>query len=59
MLVVVALKGVTMSEATEHDRSAIDRRDIDTWFAAMDRYDDVEFMPGGREQPALPAGRCW
>lgn len=29
--------------------------DVDEWFDALDRYDDVEFMPAGREQPSMPA----
>lgn len=33
--------------------------DIDEWFAAMDRHQDVDFMPDGREQPGLPAERAW
>jgi antitoxin VapB len=28
--------------------------DIDAWFAALDAYADVPFMPKGREQPAMP-----
>jgi antitoxin VapB len=28
--------------------------DIDGWFAALDRYADVPFMEGGREQPPMP-----
>lgn len=33
--------------------------DVDDWFAAMDRHADAEFMPAGREQPALPADRAF
>lgn len=29
--------------------------DVDEWFDALDRYDDVDFMPEGREQPAMPS----
>jgi antitoxin VapB len=28
--------------------------DIDTFFRDLDAFNDVPFMPGGREQPALP-----
>lgn len=28
--------------------------DVDAWFAALDAYADVPFMPGGREQPPMP-----
>ncbi|WP_129663969.1 antitoxin [Phytoactinopolyspora endophytica] len=31
--------------------------DVDDWFAAMDRHQDVEFMPEGRDQPDMPAER--
>ena len=29
--------------------------DIDAWFAALDRFQDVPFMEEGRQQPAMPA----
>ena len=29
--------------------------DIDAWFAALDRFADVPFMEGGRQQPPMPA----
>ena len=29
--------------------------DIEAWFAALDRFADVPFMEGGRQQPAMPA----
>jgi antitoxin VapB len=29
--------------------------DIDAWFAALDRFADVPFMKGGRQQPPMPA----
>lgn len=28
--------------------------DADTWFAEMDKYRAVDFMPHGREQPSMP-----
>jgi antitoxin VapB len=28
--------------------------DIDAWFAALDRFADVPFMEGGRNQPPMP-----
>jgi antitoxin VapB len=31
--------------------------DVDEWFAALDRHRDIEFMPEGREQPAMPPDR--
>jgi len=29
--------------------------DIDAWFAELDRFADVRFMEGGRQQPPMPA----
>jgi antitoxin VapB len=29
--------------------------DIDAWFSAMDRFADVPFMEGGRQQPPVSA----
>jgi antitoxin VapB len=29
-------------------------RDLDAWFAEMDRYKNVPFMEEGRQQPDLP-----
>lgn len=28
--------------------------DVDAWFAELDRFDDVPFLEGGREQPPMP-----
>jgi antitoxin VapB len=28
--------------------------DVDAWFARLDSYGDVPFMPEGREQPEMP-----
>ncbi len=28
--------------------------DVDDWFGALDRYDEVDFMPEGRDQPPAP-----
>ncbi len=28
--------------------------DVDAWFAALDRFADVPFMEGGRNQPSMP-----
>jgi antitoxin VapB len=28
--------------------------DVDSWFAELDRFADVPFMEGGRDQPSLP-----
>ena len=30
-------------------------KDVDAWFASLDKYIDEPFMPEGREQPLLPA----
>jgi antitoxin VapB len=30
---------------------------IDAWFAALDRFADVPFMEGGRQQPPMPRNR--
>jgi len=30
-------------------------RDVDAWFAELDRFADVPFMDEGRRQPPLPA----
>ena len=32
--------------------------DVDTWFQALDRFEE-SFMPDGREQPAAPARRVF
>jgi antitoxin VapB len=29
--------------------------DLDTWFAALDRFADVPFMENGRRQPPMPS----
>jgi antitoxin VapB len=29
--------------------------DIDAWLAALDRFADVPFLEGGRQQPPMPA----
>jgi antitoxin VapB len=29
--------------------------DVETWFAALDRFADVPFMEEGRQQPPMPA----
>lgn len=29
--------------------------DIDAWFAALDRFADIELMEEGRRQPAMPS----
>ena len=31
--------------------------DIDAWFAKLDDYRDIPFMPEGRQQPAMPPPR--
>ena len=31
--------------------------DVKAWFAKLDEYLDEPFMPDGRQQPAMPAGR--
>ena len=28
--------------------------DLDEWFARLDKYKDIPFMEGGREQPPMP-----
>ena len=28
--------------------------DLDSWFAALDRYADIPFMEDGRQQPPMP-----
>jgi antitoxin VapB len=28
--------------------------DVAAWFAELDRYKDIPFMEGGREQPPMP-----
>ena len=28
--------------------------DIDAWFAELDRFADIPFMPEGRQQPPMP-----
>ena len=30
--------------------------DLDAWFAELDRFADVPFLEGGRNQPLLPDG---
>jgi antitoxin VapB len=30
--------------------------DVQAWFARLDAYGDVPFMPEGREQPPMPEG---
>jgi len=29
-------------------------RDVDAWFAELDRFRQSPFMPNGREQPPMP-----
>ncbi len=31
--------------------------DVEAWFAKIDEYLDEPFMPGGRQQPAMPTNR--
>jgi antitoxin VapB len=31
--------------------------DIDAWFAKLDEYREIPFMPEGREQPPMPPAR--
>jgi antitoxin VapB len=31
--------------------------DVDAWFAKLDEYRDIPFMPEGREQPPMPPPR--
>lgn len=31
--------------------------DVDAWFAALDRFVDIPFMEGGRNQPPLPKAK--
>ena len=31
--------------------------DIDAWFAALDRFADIPFMPEGRHQPPMPPAK--
>ena len=31
--------------------------DIDAWFAALDRFADIPFMPDGRQQPPMSPAR--
>jgi antitoxin VapB len=30
---------------------------IEAWFAELDRFADVPFMEGGRQQPPMPASK--
>lgn len=32
--------------------------DVDGWFAELDRFSEVPFMEGGREQPPMPEPRA-
>ena len=44
-------------EAREILRRAVGtpREDIDAWFAALDKFANIEFMKEGRQQPPMPA----
>jgi antitoxin VapB len=33
------------------------KMDVEAWFARLDKYRDVPFMPEGRKQPKMPRGR--
>ena len=39
----------------ENARAADVVTNIDAWFAELDRFADVPFMDGGRQQPPMPA----
>jgi hypothetical protein len=44
------------------DKAAAQQRpgkpfDVDAWFAKLGEYQDIPFMPEGREQPPMPPPR--
>jgi hypothetical protein len=55
VLPIIRVLSICINRADQYSQTMI--TDIDSWFAALDRFADIPFMEDGRRQPAMPEPR--